>query len=234
MRQLRRRYPKLIRFLAYFQPATNTYAPIDRLRRLYFDALDHPQVVGLVIGTRPDCVPDEVLDLMASWRPRTFVSVEYGMQTMHERSLAWMNRGHGHEAFIDAVERSRGRGFEIGAHVILGLPGETHGDMLATARELARLGIGAVKIHNLYAVKNTPLADCVRTRRSNLAGSRPNTSKRWLTFWSCCRRIAWWSASVVTRRRITWWGPPGALTNLPCGRPSKPSLSEGILGKEGR
>jgi radical SAM protein (TIGR01212 family) len=89
------------------------------------------------------------------------VSVEYGMQTMHDRSLDWMNRGHHHQAFLDAVERSRGRGFEIGAHVILGLPGESHDDMLATARELARLTVDAVKIHNLYAVHNTPLAEWV-------------------------------------------------------------------------
>jgi radical SAM protein (TIGR01212 family) len=83
------------------------------------------------------------------------------MQTMHDRSLDWMNRGHHHDAMIDAVDRSRGRGFEIGAHAILGLPGESHDDMMATARELGRLNVDAVKIHNLYCVKNTPLADQV-------------------------------------------------------------------------
>ncbi len=148
-------------FLAYFQPATNTYAPVERLRPLYESALAHPQVVGLAIGTRPDCVPPAVLDLLAEIAGRTYLSVEYGMQTIHNRSLDWMNRGHHHDAFLDAIERSRGRGFEICAHVILGLPGESHADMLATARELARLRIDAVKIHNLYAVKNTPLAEQV-------------------------------------------------------------------------
>ena len=83
------------------------------------------------------------------------------MQTIHDRSLDWMNRGHHHDAMVDAVERSRGRGFEIGAHIMLGLPGESHDDMLATAREVGRLGLDAVKIHNLYCVKNTPLADQV-------------------------------------------------------------------------
>jgi radical SAM protein (TIGR01212 family) len=83
------------------------------------------------------------------------------MQTMHDRSLDWMNRGHHHDAMIDAVERSRGRGFEIGAHIMLGLPGESHDDMMSTAREVGRLGIDAVKIHNLYCVKNTPLAEQV-------------------------------------------------------------------------
>jgi radical SAM superfamily enzyme len=191
--RMRLRYRKCHDFLAYFQPATNTYAPVERLRAVYEEALSHPQVVGLVIGTRPDCVPDDVLDLIqefahvdaslrdansASERPPhaaeflrnsisavsekpAYVAVEYGMQTIHNRSLDWMNRGHHHNAMLDAVDRSRGRGFEIGAHVILGLPGESHDDMLATARELARLNIDAVKIHNLYCVKNTPLADQV-------------------------------------------------------------------------
>jgi radical SAM protein (TIGR01212 family) len=159
--RMRLRYRNCRDFLAYFQPATNTYAPVDRLGRLYEEALAHPQVVGLVIGTRPDCVPDDVLDLLTELARRTYLSLEYGMQTMHDRSLDWMNRGHHHDAMIDAVERSRGRGFEIGAHVILSLPGESHADMRATARELRRLGVDAVKIHNLYCVKNTPLADQV-------------------------------------------------------------------------
>jgi radical SAM protein (TIGR01212 family) len=159
--RMRLRYRKCSDFLAYFQPATNTYAPVERLRAVYEEALAYPQVVGLVIGTRPDCVPDDVLDYLTELADRTYLSVEFGMQTMHDRSLDWMNRGHHHDAMIDAVERSRGRGFEIGAHAILGLPGETHDDMMATARELGRLGVDAVKIHNLYCVKNTPLADQV-------------------------------------------------------------------------
>jgi radical SAM protein (TIGR01212 family) len=159
--RMRLRYRNCRDFLAYFQPASNTYAPVDRLRPLYEEALSHPQVVGLVIGTRPDCVPPDVLKLIEELAGRHYVAVEYGMQTMHDRSLDWMNRGHHHDAMVDAVERSRGRGFEIGAHAILGLPGESHEDMMATARELGRLGVDAVKIHNLYCVKNTPLADQV-------------------------------------------------------------------------
>jgi radical SAM protein (TIGR01212 family) len=159
--RMRLRYRNCRDFLAYFQPATNTYAPVERLRTVYQEALSHPQVVGLVIGTRPDCVPDDVLQLLRELAERIYLSVEFGMQTMHDRSLDWMNRGHHHDAMIDAVARSRGRGFEIGAHVMLGLPGETHDDMMATARELGRLGVDAVKIHNLYCVKNTPLADQV-------------------------------------------------------------------------
>lgn len=160
IRRLKWRY-NVDRFMAYFQPATNTYAPVDVLRPLFETAIDHRQIVGLAIGTRPDCVPDDVLDLLQELAGRTYLSVEYGMQTMHDRSLDWMNRGCHHDAFVDAVARSRGRGFEICAHAILGLPGESRDDMLATARELARLGVDAVKVHNLYAVKNTPLADQV-------------------------------------------------------------------------
>jgi radical SAM protein (TIGR01212 family) len=158
---MRNRYKKCENFIAYFQPATNTYAPVEKLRPLYEAAISHPQVVGLAIGTRSDCVPDDVLNLIAEFATRTYVSVEYGMQTMHDRSLDWMNRGHHHDSFLDAIERSRGRGFEICAHVMLGLPGESHDDMLATARELTRVNIDAVKIHNLYCVKNTRLADQV-------------------------------------------------------------------------
>ncbi len=160
IRRLKRRYD-CDHFQAYFQPATNTYAPVARLRAAYFRVLEHPQIVGIAIGTRPDCVPNDVLDLLQELAGRTFVSVEYGIQTIHDRSLDWMNRGHHYDVFPDAVARSRGRGFEICAHVILGLPGESRDDMLATAREMARLRLDAVKVHNLYAVQHTPLADQV-------------------------------------------------------------------------
>lgn len=160
IRRLKWRYD-CDQFIAYFQPATNTYAPVDTLRPLFLEALRHEQIVGLAIGTRPDCVPDDVLDLLTELARQTYLSVEYGMQTIHDRSLDWMNRGHHHDAFLDAAGRSRGRGFEICSHVILGLPGESHDDMLATAREVARLGLDSVKIHNLYAVKNTPLGEDV-------------------------------------------------------------------------
>jgi radical SAM protein (TIGR01212 family) len=155
IQRVQRRYQKCRQFIAYFQPATNTYAPVGRLRAFYEQPLLDTRVVGLSIGTRPDCVPDEVLDLLTEFAQRTYVSVEFGMQTMHDRSLDWMNRGHDHAATVDAIQRSRGRGFEIGVHVILGLPGETADDWRATAREVARLDVDAVKIHNLYAVQGT-------------------------------------------------------------------------------
>jgi uncharacterized protein len=158
IRRLKRRYD-CQHFMAYFQPATNTYAPVERLRKLYESALAHPEIVGMAIGTRPDCVPDEVLDLLDEFGRRTYLTVEYGMQTIHNRSLDWMNRGHDHASFVDAMHRSRGRRFEICAHVIIGIPGESHGDIMATAEELARLRVDAVKLHNLYAVKKTSLGE---------------------------------------------------------------------------
>jgi uncharacterized protein len=167
IRRLRIRYD-VDRFMAYFQPATNTYAPVAKLRPLYEAALDHPQIVGLAIGTRPDCAPDDVLALLEELAGRTYLSLEFGLQTMHDRSLDWMNRGHHHDATLDAVARSRCRGLELCAHVMLGLPGESHEDMLATAREVARLDFDAVKIHNLYAVKDTPLAGQVARGETRL------------------------------------------------------------------
>jgi uncharacterized protein len=150
------------RFIAYFQAATNTYAPVDKLRRLYDEALRHPQVIGLAIGTRPDCVPDPILDLIGGYARERYVCLELGLQTIHDRSLDWMNRGHHYDAFVDAVRRCQGRGFDLCTHIILGLPGETHADMMATADALAALPINAVKIHNLHVVPNTPLADDYR------------------------------------------------------------------------
>ncbi len=167
IRRLKWRYD-VDKFMAYFQPATNTYAPIAKLRPLYEEALEHEKVVGMAIGTRTDCVADDVLDLLTEIASHTYLSIEYGMQTMHDRSLEWMNRGHGHAATVDAIERSRGRGFEICVHIMLGLPGETRDDMLATAHEVARLNVDAVKIHNLYAVERTPLADDVRAGKVQL------------------------------------------------------------------
>ncbi len=157
---VRKRYKNPIGFIAYFQPATNTYAPLDQLEEVYRLALTHsPEIVGLAIGTRPDCVPDPVLELLEQLARETYVSLEYGMQSCHDESLLWMNRAHRHAHMVDAMNRSRGRGFETCAHIILGVPSETPEMMLQTARTIGPLGCDAVKIHNLYAVQGTPLGD---------------------------------------------------------------------------
>ncbi|MBW1981141.1 MAG: TIGR01212 family radical SAM protein [Deltaproteobacteria bacterium] len=155
--RLQRRYGAK-KFIAYFQSFSNTYAAVDRLRQLYLEALSVKDVVGLAIGTRPDCVADEVLDLLAEINERTYLWLEYGLQSIHDRSLVFINRGHTVAAFVDAVERTRLRGLDICVHVILGLPGEGKAEMLQTARALGCLDIQAVKIHLLYVIKDTPLA----------------------------------------------------------------------------
>jgi len=167
IRRLSRRR-KTDRFLAYFQPATNTYGPIDRLRNQYQEALKHPQIAGLIIGTRPDCVDEPILDLLAELAERTWLVVEYGVQTVHDRTLDWLRRGHHFDAFLDAYDRSRRRNLNVGVHVILGLPGESRDDMRTTARTLARLDLHSIKPHNLYAVRNTALADEVAAGRVRL------------------------------------------------------------------
>jgi len=151
------RYFECSKFIAYFQAATNTHGKIERLERLYKEALNHPQVIGLAIGTRPDSVPEPVLDLLQDIAKDRFVCLELGLQSAHDRSLVWMNRGHDVDSFTDAVRRSKNRNLDLCAHVILGLPGESHEDMLYTADYLAAMDINGVKIHNLHVVRDTPM-----------------------------------------------------------------------------
>src|SRR5271157_3926662 len=133
------------KFIAYFQSFSNTYAPVGRLRALYNEALAGPGVVGLSIGTRPDCLDDEVLDLLGGLARERLLWLELGLQSAHDRTLEALNRGHDVACFTRAVERAAGRGLEVVAHVILGLPGEGPEEMAATADYLARLPIQGVK-----------------------------------------------------------------------------------------
>ncbi|MGQ4809440.1 hypothetical protein NKDENANG_02857 [Candidatus Entotheonellaceae bacterium PAL068K] len=155
-RFLRRRY-KAQKFIAYFQAYTSTYGDVRRLHSLYDEALAHDDVVGLAIGTRPDCVPDPVLDLLATYASRTYVWLELGLESGHDQTLAFINRGHTVAAFDDAVRRAQQRHLRLCAHVILGLPGESAAAMLETVRHLAALRLEAVKLHNLHVVRHTVL-----------------------------------------------------------------------------
>jgi radical SAM protein (TIGR01212 family) len=151
------------KFIAYFQTFTNTYAPVDELRLLYDEALDFsPDIVGLSVGTRPDCVSDEVLDLLASYRTRARVWVEFGVQSLHAPTLERINRGHTLEELFGAIERASSRGLELVGHVILGLPGEAPHIMQETARKLASLPFSGLKIHLLLVLKGTALAEMHR------------------------------------------------------------------------
>jgi uncharacterized protein len=156
---------KAKKFLAYFQSFSNTYAPIQLLKTLYEEALAVPDVVGLAVGTRPDCVDEQVLDLLAHYARTRLVWVEYGLQSSHDDTLALIHRGHTASAFEQAVWATAGRGIEICAHIILGLPGENRQHMLATADFLARLPIDGVKLHLLYVVKDTPMAQLYQSGR---------------------------------------------------------------------
>jgi uncharacterized protein len=148
---------KTDKLLAYFQSFTNTYAPIDKLKTLYDEALAVRDVVGLAIGTRPDCVDEAILDLLEGYAENHLIWIEYGLQSAHDRTLSLINRGHDLACFEKAVEATRNRKIRICAHVILGLPGESRQDMLATADAIAAMGVDGVKLHLLYVVRGTPM-----------------------------------------------------------------------------
>jgi uncharacterized protein len=145
------------KFIAYFQSFTNTYGDPEQLSHLYKDALRRPEIVGLAIGTRPDCVPEPVLDVLEEMSREHLVWIEYGLQSVHKRTLELINRGHGPEVFFDAVRRTHHRGIPVVAHLILGLPGESMQDMVQTARYVADAGVRGVKLHLLYVIQGTTL-----------------------------------------------------------------------------
>lgn len=165
-----RRRHQAEKFIAYFQSYTNTYETTARLESLYREALDFPGVVGIAVATRPDCVPDDVLDLLAGVGKDTYLWLELGLESMYDRTLAWINRGHDLRAYLDAVERAKQRGLRICTHLILGFPGESREEMLATPHLLNRLQIDGVKLHNLYVIKDTVLEKLYRQGEVSLLG----------------------------------------------------------------
>ncbi len=155
---MRRRF-KAEKFIIYFQPYTNTYAPVDKLKQIYDAALDVDEnIIGLAIGTRPDCVSDEVLDLLVQYNTKYYLWIEYGLQSASNETLKRINRGHSVEDFINVVQKTHQRGIRVCAHVILGLPGEKPEEMLASADLINQLKIEGVKIHSLYISRGAPLA----------------------------------------------------------------------------
>jgi len=148
---------KAEKFLVYFQPYTNTYAPVEELERLYEEALVEPSVIGLAIGTRPDTVDDEKIRLLEELAKRYFIIIEYGMQSIYDRTLEFINRGHDYNTFLKALEMTKGRGIYSGAHVIVGFPTESKEEMLFMADEISHMPIDFLKIHQLQVIKDTPL-----------------------------------------------------------------------------
>ena len=153
-----RKYPDM-RYLAYFQAYTNTYGTTDRLRELYEEALKAEDVVGIVIGTRPDCVNDELLDYLEELSHRTFLMVEYGVESANDDTLRLINRGHTFDDSVNAITKTHERGILCGAHIILGLPGEDGQESLRQAPIISALPIDVLKIHQMQIVKGTLLAE---------------------------------------------------------------------------
>lgn len=153
-----RKYPDM-NYLAYFQAYTNTYGTLGHLIDLYEEALKVDKVVGLVIGTRPDCMPDELLDYLEELNRRTFLIVEYGIESVYDRTLCRINRGHDYATTKDAIVRTAARGIRTGGHIIIGLPGETRNDIINEARELSTLPLTTLKLHQLQLIKGTKMAD---------------------------------------------------------------------------
>lgn len=153
-----RKYPDM-KYLAYFQAYTNTYDSVENLKKKYEEALEVEDVVGLVIGTRPDCMPDALLDYLEELNRRTFLIVEYGIESVYDTTLLHIHRGHTHAQTVDAIQRTTARGIMVGAHVILGLPGESGAEMLAEAGILSDLPLTMLKLHQLQLVKGTQMAE---------------------------------------------------------------------------
>lgn len=152
-----RKYPDM-KYLAYFQAYTNTYGELQELKRKYEEALQVPDVVGIVIGTRPDCMPDELLDYLEELNRRTFLIVEYGVESTDNATLKRINRGHTFEAAEEAIRRTAEKGIRVGVHIILGLPGETNEQLIQQAGVLSSLPITTLKLHQLQLIKGTRMA----------------------------------------------------------------------------
>ena len=141
-------------FIAYFQSYSNTYAPVEKLKKVYDSVFENDKIVSIAIGTRPDCVDDVKLDLISKY-PNPWI--EYGLQSAKDESLAWMNRGHDYNCFKNAVIKTKEKNIKVCAHIILGIPNETKQDMLNTAKKLAELNVDSIKIHMLTILKDSPL-----------------------------------------------------------------------------
>lgn len=152
-----KKYPDM-RFLAYFQSYSNTYGDLALLNSVFSEALQHDKVVGLVIGTRPDCINEEILDLLHKKTAKYFVTIEYGIESTLDRSLERINRHHTYEETVNAVELTSARNICTGGHLILGLPGESREDMLSHAKRVSELSIDTLKLHQLQIIKNTTFA----------------------------------------------------------------------------
>jgi hypothetical protein len=154
-----KRYRRADKYLAYFQAYSNTYAPLENLEKNFSEALAHPQVIGLVIGTRPDCIDDEKLLYLQKLSRKHYILVEYGLESCYDKTLEKINRGHTFGQSVEALEKTAASGLRSGAHIIFGLPGESRDEMLAEADILSHLPIHTLKFHQLQLIKGTKMAE---------------------------------------------------------------------------
>lgn len=145
------------KYIGYFQAYTNTYAPLSVLKEKYETILELEDVIGLSISTRPDCLPDDVVDYLGELNKKTNLWVELGLQTIHDKTSKLINRGHDYETFIQGVEKLRSKNIKVIVHIINGLPGETYDMMMETAKAVANLNVDGIKIHLLHVIKDTPM-----------------------------------------------------------------------------
>lgn len=153
-----KRYRRANKYLAYFQAYSNTFAPLDHLKKIYNDALSYPGIIGLVIGTRPDCVNEEILEYFSKISKTHYIIIEYGLESCYEKTLVKINRGHTFQQSTDALKLTKSFGLKTGAHIIFGLPGESREEMMAEVEILSALPIDNIKFHQLQIVKGTVMA----------------------------------------------------------------------------
>ena len=158
-----KRYRKAVAWLAYFQAYSNTYARLDVLKERYEEALSYPGIMGLIIGTRPDCINDEILDYLSSLSANYYIAVEYGVESCNDRTLQRINRGHDFATSVEAIEKTAARGINAGAHFIFGLPGESRNDMMKEAAIISELPLKTVKFHQLQIISGTRMEEEYRS-----------------------------------------------------------------------
>jgi len=153
-----KRYRRAHKYLAYFQTYSNTYAPLYKLKKFYGEALSHPGVIGLVVGTRPDCIDDEKLEYFSKLSEQYYIILEYGIESCYNKTLERINRQHSFEQSAEAIEKTASKGIKTGSHIIFGLPGETRKEMMDQVQILSALPISNIKFHQLQIIKNTQIA----------------------------------------------------------------------------
>jgi radical SAM protein (TIGR01212 family) len=205
---LKRRYREAGSYLAYFQAYSSTYASLSTLKKLYTEALNHPDIIGIVIGTRPDCVNAEMLDSLKELSMNCYLAIEYGIESCYNKTLLRINRGHTYEEAVEALEMTALRGITTGAHFIFGLPGETREEMLKEAEIISKLPLKTVKFHQLQIIKGTQIE---KEYEMNPADFKLFTWSEYLDFF--VRFLERLNPAIVVER-FTGEAPPRFLTGV--------------------